>query len=1058
MPVTLEELEIKFSAEMGGLNSQLTGIKGQLAGIGGTSKTTTGALGGLAKMGRVLAGAAIGAQIIKVGKESLQMANDAVESENLFEIAMGDMAATTRTWSDELSKSLGLNAVEVRKNVGTFNVMFKSMGLGSAQAQEMSTSMTALAQDMASFYNLSPEEAFTKLSAGITGETEPLKRLGILIDDNTISQYAFKKGISETGKNLTQQQKLLARYGSIMEQTSMAQGDLARTAESPTNQLRRMSAQVDAAKIALGTALQPALLAIIPVLTQMAVGAGNIVKALSGMGSDTISIFDDVTIKLDEATKIVSGIVDTSLTDVVKKINDLSDKTDDALENYASAEQVTKRLAVKISIDPPTITGEERIKTAISDLEETVKGYTSTIEKVVTASLVVALKTGEITQAQYDTKIGQLQARLLELNSKTTKFAVDTEALINTVLKDGTVTQDEQKSVKKKIETEASKLIKAVEKSLKTETAKVNALLKAGDIDKESAETAKAGLKAAAEEAIGIITGIKVSALAEVGMINWQERTFTAKERDAIIATVEAGIAAGDTLLIAAEAEVKATFTNAGEIGDAVFAVFDGAKEKAQLATDQIRGILDNWLDGAEMTTEDWNKVQKLRQERAEAIQLITEGITTKGKINMALFGLGDNLNPESIKNFFTAFSAAVTEETNSAKAILDQQLGYLFSMKGAPELTSELAAMGLTFEQAVQKLKDDMAAALSASSSNTVMQAARALGPAIAAAIESGDPNRLMLAALDVKSFIDGVDFSGLSDEAKASVLEMIDAFSGQLDGELDAVIIQELAAVKASVLAANPRIVAAFGDMAEAAMEALAGGLLAGELTQAEYDELLGASKSKQTLAALAVKWSKGGHENALAYVNALLAYQNDAELAGEALAQAAKDGTTGADTYSSGANFAQGFINGIKGKHEAARIAAQGLADVAWNALRNRNLERSPAKRPMKSGEYFAEGFAIGISNEANLAVRAAANLGNGAMGALDGINVPTPNIGRRLVGSDQTQSTALVKQAVEGIMANLVVNLTIDGERLGRASIKAINAVQQRSGRTILSVKQ
>ena len=172
---------------------------------------------------------------------------------------MGGMAESSRQWSEELSKALGLNAVEVRKSVGTFNVMFNSMDIGASQSQEMAQGLTELAQDMASFYNLDPTEAFQKLSAGITGEAEPLKRLGILIDENTISQYAMKAGISKTGKEMTQQQKVLARYGAIMEQTEKAQGDLARTMDSPTNQLRRMSAQVDAAKIALGTALQAGL-------------------------------------------------------------------------------------------------------------------------------------------------------------------------------------------------------------------------------------------------------------------------------------------------------------------------------------------------------------------------------------------------------------------------------------------------------------------------------------------------------------------------------------------------------------------------------------------------------------------------------------------------------------------------------------------------------------------------------------------------------------------------------------------------------------------------------
>lgn len=107
--------------------------------------------------------------------------------------------------------------------------MTKSMGIAGDTAYDLSTSLVLLAQDMASFYNMDTEEAFVKLRAGITGETEPLKALGILVDENTVSQYAYQNGLAETGEELTQQQKVLARYYAILDQTSTAQGDLART-------------------------------------------------------------------------------------------------------------------------------------------------------------------------------------------------------------------------------------------------------------------------------------------------------------------------------------------------------------------------------------------------------------------------------------------------------------------------------------------------------------------------------------------------------------------------------------------------------------------------------------------------------------------------------------------------------------------------------------------------------------------------------------------------------------------------------------------------------------
>ena len=111
-----------------------------------------------------------------------KMAMEAVESENLFAESFGSMATKARAWSVKLREELGLNEYTVRRQSGTFYVMFNSMGLGVEKAYELSTGMTQLAYDMASFYNLNPEEAFEKLRAGITGSVEPLRRLGIFTD------------------------------------------------------------------------------------------------------------------------------------------------------------------------------------------------------------------------------------------------------------------------------------------------------------------------------------------------------------------------------------------------------------------------------------------------------------------------------------------------------------------------------------------------------------------------------------------------------------------------------------------------------------------------------------------------------------------------------------------------------------------------------------------------------------------------------------------------------------------------------------------------------------
>lgn len=245
---------------------------------------------------------AAGAAMAALAVISVKAAVDAVESENLFEEAFGSMADTARAWSKDLRQELGLNEGAVRKQAATFYVMFNSMGLATPQAYELSTGLTKLAYDMASFYNLDTDSAFEKLKSGITGEMEPLKALGILVDEDTVKRTAWANGIAEQGAELTNQQKVLARYTSIMEQTSKAQGDLARTADSPANQMRRLKNEAEALEVELGKKL-------LPVLQELMGGLTNVVDGFNGMNKAS----QDGVLELVKVGAEI-GIVNTGLT------------------------------------------------------------------------------------------------------------------------------------------------------------------------------------------------------------------------------------------------------------------------------------------------------------------------------------------------------------------------------------------------------------------------------------------------------------------------------------------------------------------------------------------------------------------------------------------------------------------------------------------------------------------------------------------------------------------------------------------------------------------------
>lgn len=330
---TIETLQVQLKADVDDLKRQMDAARKSLGQLEFGSKETREELeklskegqrlqssfGGLKSLFAGLGTAYIGKKLVDVGKSAVSMAMDVVESESLFETSMGGMADAAREWSDQLSESLGLNAYELRKSVGVMYNMTKSMGIAEGTAYDMSTSLTQLAQDMASFYNMDTDEAFVKLRSGITGETEPLKALGILVDENTIKQYAYKNGLAATGEELTQQQKVLARYYAILDQTSTAQGDLARTIDSPANQLRILKAQLEQAKIELGMGLLPAVQEVMPYLVAFAQKLADIVTGIFGVEKASQSLsnslggadYSSISQAAKDETKLGDAIEDT---------------------------------------------------------------------------------------------------------------------------------------------------------------------------------------------------------------------------------------------------------------------------------------------------------------------------------------------------------------------------------------------------------------------------------------------------------------------------------------------------------------------------------------------------------------------------------------------------------------------------------------------------------------------------------------------------------------------------------------------------------------------------
>ena len=312
--MTIDELQVLITANTKQLQKEIANTNKTVTSLQKTAnKTSTGVMSAFSRLRTGIIALGIG----KVIKDSILSGMNAIESDSLFEVSLGNMADDVRAWSDEIANALGLNAVAMRKSTGVIYNMTTSMGLAEDNALKMSKGITLLAEDMASFYNLDSTEAFNKLRAGLTGETEPLKALGILVDENTIKQVAYQQGIASVGSELTQQQKVLARYIAILQQTGNAQGDLARTINSPANQLRIFKNQVGQLAMAFGNVLMPVISAVLPYLTAFAkvltiglnalsrfLGIAKGSKGASGLSSG----FSNVADSIGDASYGVSGL------------------------------------------------------------------------------------------------------------------------------------------------------------------------------------------------------------------------------------------------------------------------------------------------------------------------------------------------------------------------------------------------------------------------------------------------------------------------------------------------------------------------------------------------------------------------------------------------------------------------------------------------------------------------------------------------------------------------------------------------------------------------------
>lgn len=275
----------------------------------------------LKKIGKLAVAAFSVKAIVNFGKECIDLGSDLTEVQNVVDVTFGSLNTEVNRFAENAITQFGLGQTVTKKYVGTFGAMAKAFNFSNKEALAMSETLTGLTGDVASFYNLSSDEAYTKLKSVFTGETETLKDLGVVMTQNALDQYALANGYGKTTSKMSEQEKVALRYKFVLDKLNIANGDFARTSDSWANQTRVLGLRFNELKATLGQGFinifTPIVKGINMVLSKLQVLA-NAFKSFTEMifgnagGDDSTSTVSNLASDASKASDAVSGIGDSA--------------------------------------------------------------------------------------------------------------------------------------------------------------------------------------------------------------------------------------------------------------------------------------------------------------------------------------------------------------------------------------------------------------------------------------------------------------------------------------------------------------------------------------------------------------------------------------------------------------------------------------------------------------------------------------------------------------------------------------------------------------------------
>lgn len=309
------------------------------------------------KTGKMLAGAFAVKGLTSFAKDCIELGSDLTEVQNVVDVVFPTMSKKVNEFAQNAASTFGLSETMAKKFTGTFGAMANAFGFSEKESYKMSTALTGLAGDVASFYNISQDEAFTKLKSVFSGETETLKDLGIVMTQTALDQYALANGFGKTTSAMTEQEKVALRYAFVQQQLQNATGDFSRTSDQWANQIRILSLQFDSLKASIGQGLINLFLPIVKVINTV---LGKLMTLANAFKSFTAMIMGKkstgASASLDKTAASAGKVSDSlnkatgasnSLNKSTKKVGDTAKKTAKKISGLMGFDQINKLTETK---------------------------------------------------------------------------------------------------------------------------------------------------------------------------------------------------------------------------------------------------------------------------------------------------------------------------------------------------------------------------------------------------------------------------------------------------------------------------------------------------------------------------------------------------------------------------------------------------------------------------------------------------------------------------------------------------------------------------------------